>query len=86
MAKLRQYQLIENVLLGSDRRTVAQSMEGVGHHAVSTGKGNVSWLDTRKANYSISRSTPTGQWSDPASFGQMKASRTRRMAVGEAST
>ena len=35
---------------------------------------------------STSRSTPTGQWSEPCSSGQMKAPRTRSIASGEAST
>ena len=38
------------------------------------------------ASRSKSRSTPTGQWSEPCSSGQMKASRTRSIASGEAST
>ena len=33
-----------------------------------------------------SMSTPTGQWSEPVSCGQMNASRTRRIAPGEAIT
>ena len=33
-----------------------------------------------------STSTPTGQWSEPVSCGQMNASRTRRIAPGEAIT
>ena len=38
---------------------------------------------TRQNRYT-SMSTPTGQWSDPCSSGQMKASRTRFIAAGEA--
>lgn len=37
-------------------------------------------------NRYTSMSTPTGQWSDPRSSGQMKASRTRFIAAGEART
>ena len=33
-----------------------------------------------------STSTPIGQWSEPVTCGQMNASRTRRIAPGEAST
>ena len=36
-------------------------------------------------SYSVT-STPTGQWSEPSTCGQMKASYTRRCAEGEAST
>ncbi len=42
--------------------------------------------DPLAAEAQSSMSTPTGQWSEPISCGQMKASRTRRIAPGEATT
>ena len=41
---------------------------------------------TRARTPSYAKSTPTGQWSEPRVFGQMKAFVTRFAALGEAST